>query len=210
MGDTGRQEPTGLLTVRRLAAAVAFALPLLVVVAPVGPAEASGSLVAVGGTGRIVGSGPRIDYRVAVERGIGEDRFVFAAAVRDTLGDRRDWGRYHSFRRVSSAPYRFTVVLASAATTDRLCYPFRTGGIYSCYNNGRAVINNYRWRHPPASYAGHVAAYRIYLVSHEVGHALGHQHRYDCLASGLAPVMMQQTKSLYGCRRNPWPFPPVG
>jgi len=188
-----------------VAAAVAVALGTTALAAPA--RAGSGRLVVVGGHGPTVGSGPLIRYRVAVEAGIGEDAHDFVVAVRNTLADRRDWGRKNAFRRVSGKPWRFTVVLVSPSTTDSLCYPFRTGGIYSCYNGGRVVINDYRWRRGASTYAGRLAAYRIYLVSHEVGHALGHQHRTTCLASGLAPVMMQQTKSLYGCRRNPWPFP---
>jgi hypothetical protein len=85
----------------------------------------------------------------------------------------------------------------------------QTGGIYSCYNNGRSVINSHRWSRGAASYGWrkHLAIYRKYVVSHEVGHALGHGHLYSCRSDGLAPTMMQQTKSLYGCKRNPWPYP---
>ncbi len=58
-----------------------------------------------------------------------------------------------------------------------------------------------------------LATYRLYAVNHEVGHALGHNHANQCLASGLAPVMMQQTigdKTASGqiCQSNPWPYPP--
>ena len=191
---------------RRLFGAFALLVPLLVVgAAPT--AHAGGKLVVLKGSGPAVGTGPRIRYRVAVEAGIGEDATRFANRVSAVLGAPRGWGHANSFRRVSTAPYRFTIVLVSRTTTDQLCYPFQTAGIYSCYNGGRVVINDYRWRHGAASYAGHLSAYRTYLVSHETGHALGHQHRYSCLPSGLAPVMMQQTKSLYGCGRNPWPFP---
>jgi hypothetical protein len=191
----------------RLLACAGLALSLPVAGLPASPAEA-GRLVVLAGHGPVVGHGPLIRYRVAVEAGIGEDPRAFASRVQATLGDARGWGHRNAFQRVSGSSYRFTVTLASAATTDRLCYPFRTARIYSCYNGGRTVINDYRWRHGATSYAGHLFAYRNYLVSHEIGHALGYrQHRYTCLASGLAPVMMQQTKSLYGCRRNPWPYP---
>jgi hypothetical protein len=171
--------------------------------------QGSGHLHVVGGTGSRVGHGPLRRYRVAIEGGLGDERVAFVQFVEQTLGDPRDWGHDYTFRRVSSGRYAFTVVLASPHTTNRLCAPYDTGGTYSCFNDGRAVINNYRWRHGAKSYgwSRHLRLYRRYVVSHEIGHALGHQHVYHCRSDGLAPVMMQQTKSLYGCRRNPWPYP---
>jgi hypothetical protein len=168
----------------------------------------TGHLVVVPGNGPVVGHGPLHRYTVEVEEGIGESGADFAEAVERTLGDMRSWGKHDSFKRVSSGSVAFTVTLASASKTNELCAPLHTGGIYSCYNSrGRSVINDDRWRHGASTYAGRLTTYRHYVISHEVGHALGHGHDYSCRSDGLAPVMMQQTKSLYGCARNPWPYP---
>lgn len=173
--------------------------------------RASGVLVTVPGASGVLGAGPLKRYKVQVEQGLPVNGAAFAAQVQQVLGSPHGWGHggRASFQRVSSGRVAFTVVLASPATTDRMCRPLRTGGRLSCYDSrGHAVINFTRWSTGAASYAGHLAAYREYVISHEVGHALGHGHVYSCRADGLAPTMMQQTKSLYGCARNPWPFPP--
>jgi hypothetical protein len=63
-------------------------------------------------------------------------------------------------------------------------------------------------------YLADLPSYRIYMINHEDGHALGHQHAHQCLPGGLAPVMMQQTFGLKSattgalCGANPWPYPP--
>jgi hypothetical protein len=168
----------------------------------------TGRLNVVPGQSAVHGSGPLRRFVVETEAGLPDDPAAFAAAVERVLFDARSWGGGGrlSFQRVSSGPVSFRVTLASPATTNRLCAPLDTGGIYSCYHAGRSVLNAMRWHDGAAAYRGNLAAYRTYMVNHEVGHALGHGHRHSCGAGGLAPAMMQQTKSLYGCRQNPWPL----
>ncbi|MGW0809275.1 DUF3152 domain-containing protein [Nonomuraea sp. NPDC002799] len=150
------------------------------------------------------GRGPVVRYLVEVERGLPFDPRAFAFEVHRTLNDVRGWAR---FRRVDRGPVRIRVALSSPRLTMRECRPLRTGGTLSCWNGTRSVINALRWAKGVPQYEGDLAAYRHYVVSHEVGHGLGHHHR-SCPGPGrLAPVMTQQSKSLGRCRPNPWPFP---
>ncbi|WP_049570143.1 DUF3152 domain-containing protein [Nonomuraea sp. SBT364] len=169
------------------------------------PRSASGRYEVVGGSEAArSGPGEAVRYLVEVERGLPFDGRAFAAQVHRTLNDRRGWTR---FRRVARGPVRLRVALSSPRLTDRRCRPLRTGGHLSCWNGTRSVINALRWARGVPQYGGDLAAYRHYLISHEVGHALGHRHR-ACPGPGrLAPVMVQQSKSLGRCRPNPWPHP---
>ena len=169
----------------------------------------TGRLSVVPGTTRRSGEGPVQRYRVEVEGGLGIDPEEFAAAVDRTLADPRSWGADGrlSFRRVDSGSVRFRVVLASPRTTDRLCRPYDTEGRYSCGLIDRAVINSARWLRGADAYTRPLAEYRQYVVNHEVGHALDHRHEPCPGAGRRAPVMLQQTISLRGCRPNPWPYP---
>jgi Protein of unknown function (DUF3152) len=167
-----------------------------------------GLLHVVGGRSRRSGPGPLRRYTVQIEDGIQVDRRRVADTIASILGDRRSWGGTGrlSFQRVSSGPVSFRVVLANPSTVNRLCAPLRTGGIYSCGMYGRAVLNVLRWRFGAPAFHGDMTKYRRYLVNHEVGHLLGHGHRSCPAAGARAPVMMQQTKGVGGCRANGWPL----
>ena len=108
-----------------------------------------------------------------------EDGPAFAAVVEQILGNPRSWGAEGrmSFQRVADGPVDFRISLTASLTVRKLCgytLPFET----SCYNGelGRAVINDARWVRGAVAYAGNLAAYRMYVVNHEVGHALGRDH----------------------------------
>ncbi|GAA3703284.1 hypothetical protein GCM10022224_081280 [Nonomuraea antimicrobica] len=169
------------------------------------PHEASGEYDVVrGGAPARPGPGDVLRYLVEVERGLPFDPVEFAAEVHRTLNDVRGWGR---FQRVDTGPVQVRVALSSPRLTNSQCLPLRTGGELSCWNGRRSVINALRWAKGVPQYDGDLAAYRQYVISHEVGHSLGHEHR-PCPGPGrLAPVMTQQSKSLGRCRPNPWPFP---
>nr|WP_202421104.1 DUF3152 domain-containing protein [Actinomadura rayongensis] len=158
---------------------------------------------------RFSGAARTVRYAVDVEGGLPFDAAVFAAQVQRILNDPRSWGHGGRVRfvRVAHGPVAFRVSLASPALTDRLCAPLVTGGELSCRSGNRSVINARRWGQGAVTYGPDLASYREYVVNHEVGHALGHGHE-QCPGRGRrAPVMVQQTKSLQGCRINPWPFP---
>jgi hypothetical protein len=158
------------------------------------------------GESRKVGTGPLRKFVVESQRATGIDPDRFARLVEKILFHDRSWtGRRVALKRVPSGNHHFKVTLATPKQTDRLCYPLQTNGTYSCYMNGRAVINVRRWRGGADTYGDRLGRYRRYVINHEVGHALGQSHR-SCPGGGEpAPVMVQQTRSLYGCRRNPWP-----
>jgi hypothetical protein len=159
-------------------------------------------------------AGRVVTYTVEVEQGLDVDGAQVAATVRAVLLDRRGWQQRDGLRFVSVSPEQVRagarvdvrVTLASPGLTDRLCAPLKTGSEVSCWNRGRAVLNFRRWQLGDAdSYGADVGRYRVYQINHEVGHGLGHGHK-ECPGKGRrAPVMVQQTIDLGGCK--PWPFP---
>ncbi|MEV6982996.1 DUF3152 domain-containing protein [Sphaerisporangium sp. NPDC051017] len=175
------------------------------------PRSAKGAYTLVRGVARPPKGrkGQLVRYMVEVEKGLPFDPDEFAAQVHKTLNDPRGWGAggRMRFKRVDSGPVRFRVSLSSPTFTDRQCLPLRTLGDVSCWNGRRSVINARRWATGTPGYRGNLALYRQYVISHEVGHALGHGHENCPSPRDLAPVMTQQTISLQGCRPNPWPFP---
>jgi hypothetical protein len=158
-------------------------------------------------------TGRPVAYAVQIEHGIPIDGRDFATQVHATLTDPRGWqGVDHITFAAASSPANATIIvtLATPRTTDQLCAPLDTGGWLSCWNQGRAVINSDRWFVGSVSYGSDLADYRHELVNHEVGHGLGHAHRYCPGPGKAAPVMQQQTISLQGCRANPWPSVTAG
>lgn len=171
------------------------------------PDSGSGSfVVAGGGTGPVGGGSAGVRYSVEVEDGLPLDASAVAGEVDAILADERSWialGRW-TLQRVDTDPDA-RILLATPDTTDRLCAPLRTAGIFSCRQGDLVVLNAARWVGGADSWGDDVVGYRGYLVNHEFGHFLGFGH-VGCPGAGEpAPVMMQQTKSVEECLPNAWP-----
>ncbi|AXK31557.1 DUF3152 domain-containing protein [Streptomyces armeniacus] len=178
-----------------------------------------GSFAAVPGRQKGAEGGEVMRYRVDVEKELPLDAELFAQAVHTTLNDERSWAHddARSFERVSSGDADFVITLASPGTTAEWCaksgLDTRDQNV-SCDSAAteRIMINAWRWARGSKTFGDElIAEYRQMLINHEVGHRLGRDH-LGCDKQGkLAPVMMQQTKSLTTdgetCRPNPWPHP---
>ena len=157
--------------------------------------------------------GAVIRYDVRVEDGLAIDPDEAAVLIQGVLDDARSWRGTRRWR-FELAPVGEAATLhayiVTPTTTDRLCAPYLTRGEVSCQNGNRVVLNAKRWLLGADSYGSDLTNYRRYLVNHEFGHTLGKRH-VDCPDPGsLAPIMLQQTKGLQGCRKNPWPLASEG
>lgn len=145
-------------------------------------------------------------YRIETRGTITASMKRFRRQVAQTFADPRGWRAAGvGFRRVRTGG-DFSVVLAAAGTVPS----FSSGcsAQWSCRVGRYVIINQLRWRHASPSWNRAnkpLRGYRHMVVNHETGHWLGHGH-LSCGGNGeLAPVMMQQSKGLDGCRHNPWP-----
>lgn len=162
----------------------------------------------------VTGQGPErrpveavVTYRVGSRGDVGHDLADFDRSVAATLADPRGWslGGAVRFAAVSrGADVRVWLATPShVAAADRTC-----DARYSCRVGRDIYINRARWRYgATASRRLPLSEYRRYVINHEMGHWFGLAHR-ECPGPGaVAPVMLQQTISLDGCRPRTWPLP---
>jgi hypothetical protein len=147
-----------------------------------------------------------VRYRIQV-RSPDPSVLDFPGVVESVLTDGRGWQRAQ-FRLVRDDGARFAVVLAEPDDAQQLCLPYDVFRRYSCQNGPTVVLNADRWRDATPQWTGDLAAYRIMLINHEVGHLLGQKHPHvQCPRAGQnAPIMAQQSTELNGCLPNPWPL----
>jgi hypothetical protein len=194
---------------------------------PPGPAytkRGDGTFRTLAGETKLVGTSTRVRrYVIEVENGVtGVDLGAYAKLVDQTLDAPRSWtGGNHTaaLQRVSSAGQAdFRIALTSSLTLRPPCghsLNIETSCWDKQHGPSRVYLNVARWVRGDAQFGQDLAAYHLYMINHEVGHALGHFHTYVCLPGGLAPVMMQQTITLKEnegkgpkiCQPNAWPYP---
>lgn len=148
------------------------------------------------------------DYVVEVEEGTNIDPDAAAQLIQSILDDPRGWASYgrNNFRLTDDpGAASLVVTLASPDTTDELCDdPDATDGLWSCYREGRVVLNSDRWHYMVPAW-NNADEHRAWLVNHHVGLHL-QQGVAFCQGAGLpAPVMAEQTTDLGGCLPNAWP-----
>lgn len=147
-------------------------------------------------------------YVLRVEGGTHVDAAAAAPVVERVLNDERGWptAQNTSFEPVADpASADFTINIATPPSTDALCSPLETSGMWSCRNANNVAINSDRWNWGAVTFPD-VDSYRTYVTNHEVGHFLGHEHEF-CAGAGLkAPLMAQQSHDIAGgCVYNAWP-----
>jgi hypothetical protein len=148
-----------------------------------------------------------VSYSVSTRGHVYASMAKFKRLAQQTYEDPRGWrGAGVAFRRVASGG-AFTLVLSEASKLPSFGYP--CDSTWSCRAGNNVIINQDRWlgASPMWNSIGRsLRDYRHMVVNHETGHWLGHRHRYCGGTGQLAPVMMQQSKGLHGCRANPWPL----
>ena len=158
-------------------------------------------------------SGQLMTYRVEAEKGSGVTSEEFATAIDRILRHPRGWtaGGHWRFQRVGGKDADLIIRLATPDSVDAQCAAAgaNTQGYTSCRTGQYILVNLDRW-YLAVPHITDLDLYREYLINHEVGHGLGKGHE-ACPGKGeVAPVMLQQTLDLDGCRANAWPRDPKG
>ena len=143
----------------------------------------------------------QIDDDVKKEHRIGNIRSIqIGLDIREYLSDPTGWKKYGYFFEDVLERESVLIRLSSPATIRKIC----GDGNLSCAELGgrNMYLNSKRWFEGSKKSGLNLLDYRQYMVTHEIGHILGHGHK-QCPCKGCpAPLMLQQTLGLKGCRPN--------
>ena len=117
------------------------------------------------------------------------------------LNDPDGWSKHGYF--FEPVPYGQDIVIrvSSPKTLKKEC-GFSDNLSCAILGGTKMWLNAERWFHgAPKSKLG-LLEYRQYMVSHEIGHILGHEHK-TCECKGCAAhIMIQQTLGIGNCKPN--------
>lgn len=136
-------------------------------------------------------------YHTSVDADVDYDPVQFAREVDIYLADPDGWAQKVRF------------VRGKKGISIRLCRPTtlkvegcRDDALSCAILGGNQVWLNFdRWMRGAPKSRLPLEQYRQYMVSHEMGHALGYDHA-KCPGSGPVPVMVQQTLGIGACTPN--------
>lgn len=140
----------------------------------------------------------KIQYYTTVDPDISYSPEQFAKEVAIYLADPDGWAQFHTF-----VPTKNTGKHIRLSRPDTLRTEGCKDDALSCaVVGGKDIWLNYdRWMHGSKASKLPLVQYRQYMVTHEMGHSLGHDH-VKCPGSGPAPLMMQQTLGIGACTPN--------
>jgi len=133
-------------------------------------------------------------YNIRVPVQVGYDIGVY-------LNDPDGWAKHGYFFEPVNTREQVHIRLSSPETIKKICGLPDT---LSCAELGgrNMYLNAERWFHGAPASKLPLSQYRQYMISHEIGHILGHDHK-KCPCKGCAaPIMMQQTLGIGDCKPN--------
>ena len=143
----------------------------------------------------------RITYRVVVDPDVNFSLETFRRDVGIYLTDPDGWERKgHEFVETKTNPDMVVHMSSPAGLRKVGCDPK-----LNCAELGgkHLRVNALLWTGKAPNKSGQdMNGYRQYVISHEVGHILGLDHAKCPTPGAPAPVMLQQTLGLHGCKPN--------
>lgn len=141
-----------------------------------------------------------VRYSIVIDPDVRFSKKEFARDIAIYLSDPNGWeSKGYQFEEVSANP-DVIIHMTSPAGLEKVGCESNL----SCAELGgkHLRVNSLRWTSGAEPSKLDLLNYRQYLVSHEMGHILGHDHT-TCPGPGRpAPIMMQQTKGIGKCRPN--------
>jgi hypothetical protein len=142
----------------------------------------------------------KIRYTTRVDPDVDYDPKQFRNEVKTYLADPHGW-RSEGYVFVRSSSPAVVIYLSSPQTLET--NGCRDASLSCAELGGRHMyLNAMRWKKGSAASKLSLSDYRQYMVTHEMGHILGHDH-VGCPGRGEpAPLMMQQTLGIGTCNPN--------